>query len=54
MNVVIDSEKRKSVFSFLKKPSKQVFWLWIAYQTIKGTLTLSLIWIPLFWLWMNS
>lgn len=37
------------LFEKLKKPSKQVFWAWIAYQTIKGTVTTSLIWIPLIW-----
>lgn len=28
---------------------KYPFFVWIAYQTIKGTLTTSLIWIPLFY-----
>ncbi len=36
-----------------KKPSKQMFWAWIAYQTVKGTLTTSLIWVPLIWAWIN-
>lgn len=31
----------------LRKQSKKLFWMWVAYQTIKGTLTTSLIWIPL-------
>jgi len=42
-----------SFFKKLKKPSKQMFWAWIAYQTVKGTLTTSLIWVPLFWAWMS-
>lgn len=36
----------------LKDGGRKVFWAWIAYQTIKGILTTSLIWIPLaisFW-----
>jgi hypothetical protein len=33
---------------------KRLFWLWIAYQTIKGTLTTALIWIPLlYYYWQN-
>lgn len=38
---------------FFKKPGKQMFWAWIAYQTVKGTLTTSLIWIPLIWAWLH-
>ncbi len=37
----------------LKKHGKKVFWAWIAYQTIKGTLTTSLIWVPLFLAYWN-
>ncbi|HPF78843.1 MAG TPA: hypothetical protein PLF01_06060 [Alphaproteobacteria bacterium] len=36
-----------------KKPGKQMFWVWIAYQCIKGTITTSLIWIPLFMAWLH-
>lgn len=36
-----------------KKPGKNMFWLWIAYQSIKGTLTTSLIWIPLIYAWFH-
>ena len=36
-----------------KKPGKNMFWAWIAYQTIKGTLTMSFIWIPLLWAWLH-
>lgn len=31
----------------MKTLSKHSFWGWIAYQTIKGTLTTTLIWVPL-------
>lgn len=31
----------------------RAFWMWVAYQSIKGTLTLLLIWIPLFLLWIG-
>jgi len=37
----------------LKKPSKNLFWAWIAYQAIKGTLTTSLIWVPLILAWLH-
>ncbi|MCB9964877.1 MAG: hypothetical protein H6855_02200 [Rhodospirillales bacterium] len=36
-----------------KKPAKNMFWAWIAYQSIKGTLTLSFIWIPLIYAWFH-
>lgn len=38
----------------LKKPGKHLFWLWITYQTIKGTLTTTFIWVPLLYLWMHK
>lgn len=33
------------------KMGSRAFYVWIAYQAIKGTITLTLIWIPLFHLW---
>jgi hypothetical protein len=39
--------------SFLAKPGKNMFWAWVTYQAVKGTLTTSFIWIPLIWAWMN-
>ncbi len=50
-------EVKKENNSFLqkfKKPSKNMFWAWIAYQSIKGTLTLSFIWIPLIYMWFKN
>ncbi len=46
---------RKPIFEWkiLKKPGKNMFWAWIAYQTIKGTLTTTFIWIPAFYYWMH-
>jgi len=52
-----DKTEDKKIFTLLKrfkKPSKNMFWAWIAYQSIKGTLTLSFIWIPLFYVWYSS
>ena len=39
---------------FIKDNKARMFWLWIAYQAIKGTITLTLIWIPLFLLWKRG
>lgn len=33
----------------LRKTIRRYFWLWIAYQITKGSLTLTLIWIPVWW-----
>jgi len=53
-----DIPERKRTFNvreLLKKPNKKkMFWAWIAYQSIKGTLTLSLIWVPIFYLWFTK
>lgn len=32
---------------------RRYFWLWIAYQTVKGLTTTTLIWAPLAWLWFE-
>jgi hypothetical protein len=50
----MDSVKKSKTKFFFKKPAKNLFWTWIAYQTVKGTLTLSLIWIPLLYTWLHS
>ncbi|MEM1163990.1 MAG: hypothetical protein AAGJ28_23910 [Pseudomonadota bacterium] len=34
------------VISTFKKRRKELFWAWLAYQTIKGTATTALIWLP--------
>ena len=36
---------------FIKSHKKEFFWLWIAYQSVKGLTTLTLIWIPLWLAW---
>jgi hypothetical protein len=40
--------------STLKARRKELFWAWIAYQSVKGLITLSVIWIPLLLLWLKS
>ncbi len=32
----------------------ELFWVWIAYQSVKGLITTSLIWVPLFLWWQNA
>ena len=41
--------KRRNSLSWkeAKSGGSRFFWAWIAYQTVKGTLTTSLIWLPL-------
>ena len=39
---------------FALRTGKRAFWIWIAYQSVKGTLTLFLIWIPIFLLWFSG
>ena len=53
MDTTADNKAHRSWLKRFKKPSKNMFWAWIAYQTVKGTLTTSLIWIPLFWAWLH-
>jgi hypothetical protein len=36
------------IISYVKSHKKEVFWVWIIYQSIKGIVTLIFIWIPLF------
>ncbi|MEM1436337.1 MAG: hypothetical protein AAGG11_19960 [Pseudomonadota bacterium] len=38
----------------LKHRRKELFWAWIAYQTVKGILTTSLIWVPLIFWWIDK
>jgi len=37
----------------LRARKKELFRVWIAYQSIKGLLTTSLIWVPLILLWLG-
>lgn len=39
--------KEKTAFKGKKEAGKKLFWVWITYQAVKGTLTLSFIWAPL-------
>ena len=39
--------------SWLNTNKKRFFWWWVGYQAIKGMITLTLIWIPLFLIWLG-
>ena len=41
------------IISYMKSHKKEVFWVWIIYQSIKGIVTLSFIWIPL-WFYLSK
>lgn len=36
------------------RTGRRAFWVWIGYQSIKGTLTLIFIWLPLLFLWLMN
>jgi hypothetical protein len=38
----------------LNARKKELFGVWIAYQSIKGLITTSLIWVPLIMLWLGQ
>lgn len=31
---------------------RRYFWLWVAYQTVKGLATTTLVWLPLLYLFL--
>lgn len=41
------------LLSKFKKPGKNMFWAWITYQVVKGTLTTTFVWAPLLYTWMH-
>lgn len=51
MNFIASARKG---FQTLKANRGRLFWAWIAYQSIKGAITLSLIWVPLLILWLKG
>lgn len=48
-----EDNKTRFAWGKFKKPGKNLFWAWIAYQTIKGTMTTTFIWVPLIYLWRH-
>ena len=43
-----------SAFRGFKVWIRRYFWLWIAYQTIKGITTTTVIWAPLVYMYFNK
>lgn len=37
----------------VKQNRERLFWTWIAYQTVKGTLTTTIIWVPALAYWFS-
>lgn len=48
---VLPQNSIRGALETLNARKKELFWVWIAYQTVKGLLTTSLIWIPVFLMW---
>ena len=46
-------KKRKFFEKYSKKFGKYSFVAWIVYQSVKGTLTLTFIWAPMFYYWFT-
>ena len=42
----------KAGFKTFKGWIRRYFWLWIAYQTIKGLATTTLIWVPIAYMYL--
>jgi hypothetical protein len=48
------AHKRRRIRQLLKGPNKKkLFWAWVAYQALKGTTTMAVIWIPLIYAWLH-
>ncbi|MEM1106596.1 MAG: hypothetical protein AAGH87_09425 [Pseudomonadota bacterium] len=45
--------RARAGIAYLNANKRRFFWWWAAYQSIKGLITLSLIWVPLLLLWLN-
>lgn len=44
---ILSTIREKLGLTGKKETGKKLFWVWITYQAVKGTLTLSFIWAPL-------
>jgi hypothetical protein len=46
-------DKKPSRLKRFKAPAGKLFWLWVGYQAVKGTLTTAFIWIPMIYMWFQ-
>ena len=56
-NLQDSSQKKQSLkqrMQKMKTMGKRGFWLWIIYQTIKGTLTTTFIWVPMIYYYFTQ
>lgn len=44
----------REAFRAFKAWVRRYFWLWIAYQTIKGITTTTVIWVPLVYMYLHK
>lgn len=44
----------KAAFRGFKVWLRRYFWLWIAYQTVKGITTTTVIWVPLVYMYLHN
>jgi len=49
----LNQGRKKIMASRHTKSGKKLFWAWIAYQSVKGTITTSLIWVPMIYYYFS-
>ena len=45
-------QRAHGAFATLRRRRRELFWFWVAYQTIKGTLTTAIVWVPALAYWL--
>jgi len=45
---------KDKIKGFKVPDKKTMFWAWVTYQAIKGSLTTAFIWIPAILYWLNK
>lgn len=53
-NDPLPAGKPASRWRRFKAPAGGLFWAWIGYQAVKGTLTTAFIWVPMLYLWFSN
>ncbi|MCK9553933.1 hypothetical protein [Aquamicrobium sp.] len=44
----------KSLFRGFRTQIRRYFWLWMAWQTVKGITTTTIVWAPLVYMYFNG
>lgn len=44
----------KNLFRGFRARIRQYFWLWIAWQTVKGITTTTIVWVPLAYMYFTG